>query len=545
MKIDSEFRYDINFPIKIIYTKGNVKGADALLTEKDLQITTSEDIFTTLKNSICSDPAEILLDFGKEFNGSIRILTYHFSGKTPEIQITYGESVSEAMTETGNNGATNDHALRDFTCHLPSYSDMTFSESGFRFARIKLLTKNAEIKIKSVILVSKIRDIPYLGSFRCSNETINKIFDVSAYTCHLNMQQYIWDGIKRDRLVWVGDMHPEMLTVKSVFGNHPIIKDSLNFMRRQTPLPDWMNGMPTYSLWWLIILYDWYFYSGDREFLSENKEYARDLIRIISNLVNDDATDNLPSYFLDWPCNDRPEAVSGSRALLCLALDSATKLSEIFSDCEMADKCRKKMEILQHTEIKTYGAKQVTAIASLAGCINKKEASEEILRDLSVGWSTFMSYYLLKAASFSDMSSTLSALEEYYGGMLSMGATSFWEDFDIMWLKNASPIDKIPKKGKSDVHADNGRFCYKGLRHSLCHGWSSGPAPFLLEKVLGINVEKEGCKTISIKPDLGNLDFAEGTFPTPHGIISVKCTRVNDRTEITYEAPKDIEIITD
>ena len=544
MKIDSEFRYDINFPVKIIYTAGNVEGAENLLDKKELQITTSENKYTALKNSLRSTPAEIIIDFGKEFNGSARILTYTAHGKSPEIQITYGESVSEAMSEPGFKGATNDHALRDFSCHLPSYSDMTFTESGFRFLRIKLLTKNAEIKIKSVVLVSKIRDIPYLGTFRCSNEIINRIFDTSAYTCHLNMQQFIWDGIKRDRLVWVGDMHPEMLTVRTIFGNHPIIKDSLNFMRKQTPLPRWMNGMPTYSLWWLIILYDWYFYSGDEDFLSENSEYARELIKIIHNLVNDDGTDNLPSYFLDWPCNEKPEAISGSRALLCIALNCASKLCEIFNDPEMEIKCENKMKILQSQELMSYGAKQVTAIASLGGCIDKNSAAEEILRDSSVGWSTFMSYYLLKAASFADMTSTLKALEEYYGGMLNMGATTFWEDFDIMWLKNAAPIDKIPEKGKSDIHADNGRFCYSGLRHSLCHGWSSGPAPFLSERVLGINIEKAGCRIISIKPDLGNLDFAEGTFPTPYGIVSVSCKKIGNEIEITYNAPPEIEIIT-
>ena len=68
--------------------------------------------------------------------------------------------------------------------------------------------------------------------------------------------------------------------------------------------------------------------------------------------------------------------------------------------------------------------------------------------------------------------------------MLKMGATSFWEDFDITWIKNASPIDEIPDKNKSDIHADNGAFCYKGLRHSLCHGWSAIPVLFYYKYLL-------------------------------------------------------------
>jgi hypothetical protein len=31
------------------------------------------------------------------------------------------------------------------------------------------------------------------------------------------MQEYLWDGIKRDRLVWIGDMYPEVSTIHAVF----------------------------------------------------------------------------------------------------------------------------------------------------------------------------------------------------------------------------------------------------------------------------------------------------------------------------------------
>ena len=58
---------------------------------------------------------------------------------------------------------------------------------------------------------------------RSSNdERLNRIWQTGAYTVHLNMQDYLWDGIKRDRLVWIGDMGPETMTVLSVFGNQDI-----------------------------------------------------------------------------------------------------------------------------------------------------------------------------------------------------------------------------------------------------------------------------------------------------------------------------------
>lgn len=538
------FIYEDIFPVKIITCAGKVTGAEKLLQKKELQITTGEPEVTTLKNGLKGEKASIILDFGKELHGKIRILTHTLSGTNPaSVRIVYGESVSEAMSTVGKQGATNDHSIRDFEFPVPPYSDMSFNESGFRFAKIELLSKNTEIKIKAVTATSIYRDIPYLGSFSCSNETINKIYEVSAYTCHLNMQQYIWDGIKRDRLVWVGDMHPEMLTVKTVFGPQSIIEKSLRFMRDSTPLPSWMNGMPTYSLWWLHILYDWYLYTGNDDFLTENKAYALKLIEIICTLVNKDGSDNLPDYFIDWPCNGKKAGISGSRALLAMTLTSAAKLAEAFGRRELSELCFEKKSYLTATSPETYGAKQVAAMYSLAEWMPEEKAADEILLNGAEGFSTFMSYYLLKAASKKDMSETLSALEEYYGGMLKMGATSFWEDFDIKWLDNACPLDRIPEKGKRDIHADNGAFCYTGLRHSLCHGWSSAPTAFLAEEVLGIKILEPGCTKIAIKPNLGNLSFANGTYPTPKGIISVECIKNGDDITINYSAPEEIEII--
>ena len=541
---DDVFIHENVFPVRIVKTEGKITNPENLLSEKELQITTSENNITSLCNNGKRKNAFVVLDFGKELHGKVRLLTHTVSGAgTAEIRITCGESVSEALSTIDKKGATNDHSVRDFVFPVPPYSDMSFNESGFRFVKIELLSKKTVINIKAITATAIYRDIPYLGSFECSNATINKIFEVSAYTCHLNMQQYIWDGIKRDRLVWIGDMHPEMLTVRTVFGANSIIEKSLRFMRENTPLPSWMNGMPTYSLWWIVILYDWYFYTGSVDFLNENKAYALQLTEIICKLVNDDGSDNLPSYFIDWPCNGKKAGISGSRALLAMSLTACEKLADLYGNKALSALCKERKNRLTSTQPQTFGAKQVAAIYSLAGWLNEEQAADEILKNGAEGFSTFMSYYLLKAASKKDMTAALCALEEYYGGMLSMGATSFWEDFDIKWLRNATPVDCLPEKGKKDIHADNGAFCYKGLRHSLCHGWSSAPAAFLAEEVLGIKITEAGCRKIEIKPNLGNLSFANGTYPTPYGIITVKISRTECGIKTEYTAPKEIEII--
>lgn len=533
------------FPIRVVKLFGKVTNAEALLKEKPLQVNLNEPDCTVLENTEDGECAGVLLDFGREINGSARIITFlSHSGKPALAHITYGESVAEALSEIGYKNASNDHSVRDADVFLPSYSDMTFNETGFRFLLVFLKGKDTKLSLKAVTAVSVYRDIPALGSFQCDNETLNKIYDTAAYTCKLCLQNYIWDGIKRDRLVWVGDMHPEMLTVRTVFGNTPIMAETLDFIREATPLPNWMNNMPTYSLWWMIIVRDWYLYTGDKDFLENNMEYILPLSKQICSVVSDNGSDSIGSYFLDWPTSDTEAGKYGSRALLVLALNAGAELSRYCNDTDTADLCDKKAEILKNCEWNTCTAKQTAAIMSLAGCCDENEAAREILSGGADGFSTFMSYYLLKAAAKKDVTKTLSVLEEYYGAMLKLGATTFWEDFYIDWAKNASPIDEIPEDGKGDVHGDNGAFCYKGFRHSLCHGWSSAPTAFLAEEVLGIHILSSGCKKVEIKPNLGNLNWAKGTYPTPYGVISVKCKRLlNGEIHTEWTAPKEIEII--
>ena len=135
-------------------------------------------------------------------------------------------------------------------------------------------------------------------------------------------------------------------------------------------------------------------------------------------------------------------------------------------------------------------------------------------------------------------------MSQYWGAMLDLGATTFWEDFDIDWTKNAARIDELVPKGKVDVHKTYGDYCYKGYRHSFCHGWASGPTTWLSRHVLGVKVLEPGCKKVAIEPHLGNLKWAKGTFPTPYGVIEIS-HEVNEKGKVIskVKAPKGVKIV--
>lgn len=142
-----------------------------------------------------------------------------------------------------------------------------------------------------------------------------------------------------------------------------------------------------------------------------------------------------------------------------------------------------------------------------------------------------------------NYSGALDIIRSYWGAMLDMGATTFWEDFNLDWLPNAAPIDELVPEGKKDIHGDFGAYCYKGFRHSLCHGWASGPTSWLTEYVLGVQVMEPGCRVLRIVPHLADLDWVEGTFPTPKGIVKIRHEKQPDGSiSSKIEAPEGIVI---
>ncbi len=535
-------------PVRIVTTVGQVRNAPVLLTDTPLQIHVTEPETVTLDNRDTTEKAGILLDFGRELQGGVRLLCAATPGaRYPAVRLRFGESASEAMTPLGTKNAGNDHAVRDFVIPAPAMSDQEWGQTGFRFVYIELQEPDAELQLSGVLAVSVLRDIPQKGTFRCSDPRLNDIFDTAVYTCQLCMQHHLWDGIKRDRLIWIGDSHPEMLTIRTAFGYQKVLEDSLDDAVATTPLPRWMNDMPAYSLWWLCILRDWYHYTGDAAYPIKHRDYIRGLSRQIAERVDENGFLKLEGYFLDWPSAGTKAAEDGDHALAILALESARELLGLWQDNGYITSVDEALTRLRQHPMDGCGYKPTVAMLYLAGMASAEDTARQLTADGVRDFSTFMSFYLLTAlARTTGVPAALAALRSYYGGMLDVGATTFWEDFHTEWMEGSSPIDRLPREGERDIHGDFGGYCYEHFRHSLCHGWASGPVPFLMETVLGIRFETPGGKRIRLTPALGDLDWAEGTYPLPDGgVLSVRCQRTETGVRTTYTAPSDITVSVD
>lgn len=550
IQIDPRKQYYIA-PQRIVWETSlphsSIENSSALLLDREKQISLNRENLCVLTN--LGEPAGILLDFGQELHGGVEIAIRMITGaQTADLRIRFGESASEAMSELGGkSNATNDHSRRDLIVTVQKLSMNPIGETGFRFVRIDLLTSNVSVSIRTVKAVAVLRDIPYLGSFNSSDPLLNRIWDVGAYTVHLNMQQYIWDGIKRDRLVWIGDLHPEIATIQTVFGNQHLIQDTLDFAVQETPAGGWINNIPAYSMWWIIIQYDYFMQYGDLAYLERQIPYLEQVCNMLSSYIDANGKDITPEMrFVDWPTRRSPAATDlGLQALHILAVKRAAELFDIFGRMRSAAQCREDCTKLCSFPINMCDSKQANALAAWAGLFDAETVNEKSLRSGGAeGLSAFMGYYILQTrAEAGDIAGALDVIRDYWGGMLHLGATTFWEDFDLKWLENASPIDRLPQENEIDVHATYGGYCYQGFRHSLCHGWSSGPTSWLTKYILGVNVLEPGCKKLQIKPELCDLQWVSGTYPTPEGVVEITHRRREDGTiQTTICAPPSIEV---
>ena len=539
-------------PVKIVWQSANdnsIVNAKRLLLPGNGQADLANANMCVLKSTPTSHPA-LLLDFGTELHGGLQLVTGMFPSHLPvRVRVRFGESVSEAMSEIEpQHNATNDHAMRDEIVQLPWLGKQEAGNTGFRFVRIDLVDDSVILQLKEVRAIFTYRDIPYLGSFHCSDSLLDKIWITGAYTVHLNMQDYLWDGIKRDRLVWIGDMHPETSTISAVFGNNEVVTRSLDLARDITPLPQYMNGMVSYSMWWVIIQRDWYMHTGDMKYLQQQKSYLAGLLKQLASNIDANNSETLKGgRFLDWPSSGNPKAIhAGLQAMMILALQAGVELCTVLNDHNTVLTCKEAMDKLRKNAPGVNNSKQAAALLALAGLMPAGKANTDYLSvNGAHNFSTFYGYYMLQAKAMAgDYQGAINNIRDYWGAMLKLGATTFWEDFNLDWLPNASRIDELVQPGQKDIHGDYGAYCYVGFRHSLCHGWASGPTPWLTEHVLGIKVLQAGCKTIQVKPHLGDLSFAEGTFPTPYGLLKVKHVKqANGKVVSTIDAPKGVSIV--
>ena len=104
-------------------------------------------------------------------------------------------------------------------------------------------------------------------------------------------------------------------------------------------------------------------------------------------------------------------------------------------------------------------------------------------------------------------------IKTYWKGMLDLGATTVWEEYNPN-LSGTQHYEMYSNKyGKS-----------------LCHAWGASPIYLLGKYYLGVKPTSSGYETFEVKPYLGGFKFIEGVVPIKDGSVRVKMS--NDKLSV-------------
>ena len=413
-------------PFRRILKNDGVVNAGILVNNREFQPV----IHYVSDTAVFKPGSSVILDLGCSIHGGIRFNCISFADR---IRVEFGESVSECI---GN--SNQECSMKDTVLDLPASGMMEYGNTVFRFVRITNVGQR-DIRCLNIIGVALEHDLELTGSWESSDERLNQIWKTAVRTVHLSMQDYIYDGAKRDRIVWMGDMHPEVRGILCAFSDTSIIRDSFEFLIRQAPADRPMNGIWTYSCWFIISVWDYYCATGDREFLEKHREYFKVMLETFAGFADSSGVECIPERrFLDWPNNDNAAAKhAGIQALLLWMMETGGKILQTLgmenrSTAECAARLRCHIP-------DPAGRKAPAALLTLTGLADRRDVLEN---DPFCNVSTFYGYYVLQAK---ETVPALELIRRYWGGMLDLGATSFWEDFDLEWTRGATGIDEFSK----------------------------------------------------------------------------------------------------
>lgn len=453
--------------------------------------------------------ADGLVDFGLELFGRLEV---EFE---PEF-INVGESVVEAMNQRVEDKEQPVDMFMDKDGKWRSKNPL-----AFRYVHVD----GAEGR--DVACLAEFYPATYRGAFACSDPLLSRIWMNSAYTQRLCMRDFMLDGIKRDRLPWVGDLVMSMMANACAFGDAEILRRTLRVLGRGGIARHHLNGIIDYSLWWVIAHEKFQLYFGDVDFLGRQwlliREHMRQLLLRCDDLgmLKVESGDWL---FVDWVDGDKLTAL---QILWYWTLKSAASLAGRLNEGLIAREWRERAGMLA---MNIYGtawdyrlglwrsipgkvASGYSRHAHIFGVLSGMSRTEMevfdrdalLLRNLSLPGTPYMTgFECMALALLGEAGNMLERLRTYWGGMLKRGATTFWEAYD-------------PECGESDTYAFYGRPFGK----SLCHAWSAAPVVLLSQAIWGLEILEDGWKRFALKPELLPLSWAGVCVPTPRGNVEI------------------------
>ena len=428
----------------------------------------------------------------------------------------------------------------------------TLNWRTFRYVQVKIKTKEEPLVIEDIQSIFTGYPFKLKAKFDAHDKMIDKIFETGWRTARLCAWETYMDCPYYEQLQYIGDARIQSLVSLYNSGDDRLVRNAISQMD-QSRMAEGITlsrhpsfspqQIPTFSLWYIGMVHDYWMYRGDSSFVKDKLTGIRDVLWFFSKYQQKDGSlKNVPYWiFTDWvegksgwPGGVAPIGSDGSSSLLDFqllwALQIASKLETELGMPAMSAVYKQRSLQLQQTIQRKYWdadkklyadtrdkdrfSQHANTLAILTGTIKSPAAAElgkRILSDNSLApASIYFKYYLhqalVKAGLGNDYIKWLDKWKENIG----MGMTTWAEISEI----------------------DNAR--------SDCHAWGSSPNIELFRIVLGIDSDAPGFSKVKIEPRLGELKNVSGEMPHPRGNIAVKYVNNNNQWNAEINLPAKV-----
>ncbi|MET7394912.1 alpha-L-rhamnosidase C-terminal domain-containing protein [Dactylosporangium sp. NPDC005572] len=548
-------------PVAVTRTSGSVTNAGALTG----QSTGS----TTLRTTSAASPATIVLDFGKEVGGT-PYATVSASTPTSGSSNTLRIATSEALPflTAGSNGLYNNDNGSPISLSVSSARTYTGAlRGGFRFMAVQLTTPGTLTLTAAGVNFKAYRAGPdkYQGWFISSDDQLNRMWYAGAYTAQMDMvptgvascftTPVIFDGAKRDRAIWSGDLMITNPVVQLSLGTNsaPYVKGSIDsIMNLQATNGRLTSAVGfrgcgkfdyavTYSAYSAILAMQYYRYTGDTAYISAlrpklESATAYHATRLDANGL---VVTNDPDY---WQTTQNGEVTEYSLAYYELLQnmiwmeDKAGTAAKVTEYTNKANALKNAINgrlwnttagLYQHTDTRPNVFPLDANMNAVRLGVAPPDKVPGILTYFKNRWQAHGSTISQPSPSMADpYGHTIEPLNNTWEVMARFQSGDTAGAVDL--LRRLWGIQVDPNSGYYTgtfwEFVNSNGLPSRGF-DSLAHAWGAGPTQLITESVLGPTAVNPGYTTWQVKPQPGSLTWAQGQVPTSRGPLIVRWAR--------------------
>ncbi|MFS2186209.1 alpha-L-rhamnosidase C-terminal domain-containing protein [Mucilaginibacter sp. Mucisp84] len=485
--------------------------------------------------------------------------TINFSGgKDAGISLSYAESLFDNLSKYGmRKGNRNDVEDKDFSGRNDSLisngskgqSYTTLNFRTFRYIRLIVHTQNEPLVIDDLYGTFTGYPFKQRAVFNTDNKEIKQMLDIGWRTARLNAFETYTDCPYYEQLQYIGDTRIQAMISYYYSGDDRLARNAINLMdhsrltegvtQSRYPTHD-TQIISTFSLWYIGMLYDYWMYRNDSNFIKDKLDGERAVLKFFSQYQQADGSlKNTPYWtFVDWASGKNwdigspPKGTDGSSAIIDLQLlwayEWAAAMETKMGMPGYATLYNKEAAKLKQTIQRKYWdpakmlyadtwdkkqfSQHANSLAILTGMVKNADLpvlSKRLLSDTSLTQCTiYFKYYLHQALVKGGLGNDYMNWLDIWRENIKMGLTTWAEYSDL-------------KYSRSD-----------------CHAWGSSPNIEFFRTVLGIDSYSPGFSKIRIEPHLGTMTNVSGEIPHPDGKVAVAYVLENNRWKIKVSLPQ-------